>query len=257
MNEVLEFLISLKDTLSPFINFFLGMATGIILFTAVYVYFLVRGKNIDVEEIKRPVIDVDEEILVDMIKDKQKHFKRTFKGTSEGVAKLTFTLSFELVEEIAQYFFPDSKYPMLELSVNELLNLTHYITDRIDAILDKPVIKNTKNLQVTRIMQMYDTKKQVQETKVVKAVKRLRLPKVLKYGSAAVNVINPVYWFRKIVINTSITAMTRKVCLVFIGIVGEETTKVYSKAIFNKEVDLDMVEDDMKKILEEGLDDDE
>jgi hypothetical protein len=252
-----EILINIKDMLSPFINFFLGMATGMIVFTAIYVYFLVRGKNIDVEEIKRPTIDVDEQILVDMIKAKQKQFKRTFKGGSEGIAKTTFNLSFELIEEISQYFFPDSKYPMLELSVNELLNLNHYITDRIDDLLDKPVIKNTKNMQVTKIMQMYDKKKQVEESKIVKAAKKLKLPKVIKYGGAAVNAINPVYWFRKVVINTSINAMTKKICVVVIGIVGEETTKVYSKALFDSPVELDMVDNDVKHLLEEGFEDDE
>ena len=252
-----EILITLKDVLAPFINFFLGMATGMVLFTAIYVYFLVRGKNIDVEEIKRPTIDVDEQILVDMIKAKQKVFKRTFKGSSEGIAKLTFSLSFELIEEIAKYFFPDSKYPMLELSVNELLNLNHYITNRIDGLLDKPIIKNTKNMQVTRIMQMYDKKKQVDENKIVKAVKKLHLPKVVKYGGAVINAVNPVYWFRKVVINTSLTAMSKKICVVVIGIVGEETTKVYSKALFEDPVELGMVDDDVLKLLEEGFEDEE
>jgi len=245
------------DILSRFVNFLLGMATGMVLFTAVYVYFLVRGKNIDVEEIKKPTINVDEEILVELIKSKQKQFKRTFKGTTEGIARATFNLSFELVEEIASYFFPESKYPMLELSVNELLNLTHYITDRIDELLDKPVIKNTKNMQVTKIMQMYDKKKQVEESKIVKAAKKMKLPKVLKYGGAVVNAVNPVYWFRKVVITTSLNAMTRKICLVVIGIVGEETTKVYSKALFNEELDLDMIEHDVDKFIEEGITEDE
>jgi hypothetical protein len=257
MSQVIEFVISLKDTLGPFINFFLGMATGMILFTAIFVHFLVRGKNMNVDEIKRPTINVEEQVLIDLIKSKQKYFKRSFKTTSEGVAKLTFNLSFELVEEIAKYFFPDSKYPMLELNINELLSLSHYITDRIDDLLDKPIIKNTRNLQVTKIMQMYDKKKQVEETKLVKAVKKLHIPKVMKYGGAALNAFNPVYWFRKIVINTSLTAMTKKVCIVMIGIVGEETTKVYSKALFKEEVDLKLVEQELQQLLEEGIDEDE
>lgn len=252
-----EILITIKDILSPFVNFFLGMATGMILFTSIYVHFLVRGKNIDIEEIRRPTIEVDEDDLIIMIKEKQKRFKRSWKNSSEGIAKLTFNLSFELVEEIAKYFFPESKYPMLELSVNELLNLNHYITNRIDTLLDKPVIKNTKNMQVTKIMQIYDKKKQVQESRIVKAANKLKLPKLMKYGGAVVNAVNPVYWFRKVVINTSLSAMSRKICLVVIGIVGEETTKVYSKALFKEEVDLKLVENEMKKILEEGLDDDE
>jgi len=235
-----------------FSNFFLGMATGMVLFTAVYVYFLVRGKNINVDEIKRPTIDVKEEYLIELIKSKQKQFKRNKKLGNEGVAKLTFSSSYELVEEISKYFFPESKYPMLELSVNELLNLNHYITDRIDKLLDKPIIKNTKNMQVTKIMQMYDKKKLVDENRLVKAAKKYKVGKAFKYGSMAVNAVNPVYWFRKVVINTSVNVMTRKVCIVIIGIVGEETTKVYSKKLFDEQVDLHVVESDVATLLEGG-----
>ncbi|MBN2605645.1 MAG: hypothetical protein JXR62_07485 [Bacilli bacterium] len=237
-----------------FINFFLGMLAGMVVFTAIYVYFLLRGKNINIEDIKRPTIDVSEEHVKLIILEKQRLFKRNRRLGNQSIAKLTFDMSYELLDEISRYFFPESKYPMLELSVNELLNLNHYITDRIDNILDKPILKNTKNLQVTKIMQILDKKKAVEQHKIVKTAKKYKVGKVLKYASAAVNVVNPVYWFRKLVINTSVDLMTKKVCVVIIGVVGEETTKIYSKKLFNKPMELDIVEKEMLKFLEEGDD---
>ena len=236
-----------------FINFFVGMATGMVAFAAIYVYFLVRGKNINIDDIKRPNVDVNEEELRIMIIDKQKKFKRNKKLGNQNIAKLTFELSYELIEEISKYFFPESKYPMLELSVNELLNLNHYITNRLDDILDKPILKNTKNLQITKIMSMYDKKKAIEQNKLVKAAKKYKVVKIAKYSAAAINVFNPVFWFRKLVINTSVDVMTRKVCLVVIGIVGEETTKVYSKKLFDVPVELNVVEQEMLSLLEEGV----
>ncbi len=236
-----------------FINFFVGMATGMVAFAAIYIYFLVRGKNINIEDIKRPNIDVNEEELKTMIIAKQKQFKRNKKLGNQNVAKLTFELSYELVEEISKYFFPDSKYPMLELSVNELLNLNHYITSRLDNILDKPILKNTKNLQITKIMSVYDKKKAIEQNKLIKAAKKYKVAKVVKYGAAALNIVNPVYWFRKLVINTSVDVMTRKVCIVVIGIVGEETTKIYSKKLFDVPVELNVVEQEMLTLLEEEV----
>ena len=159
----------------------------------------------------------------------------------------------ELIEEIASYFFPDSKYPMLELNVHELMDLNHYITNRISDILDKPVLKNTMNLQMTQIMSMFDKKRAIQENKVYRAAKKYKVGKLVKYGGAALNIVNPVYWFRKLVINTSVDAMTKKVCVVIIGIVGEETTKVYSKKLFEKPVELDMIETEINTMLEEGI----
>lgn len=236
-----------------FINFFVGMAMGMVAFAVIYIYFLVRGKNINIDDIKRPNIDVDEEELKNIIIEKQKKFKRNKKLGNQSVAKLTFDMSYELVEEISKYFFPESKYPMLELSVNELLNLNHYITTRLDEILDKPILKNTKNLQITKIVGMYEKKKAIEQTKLIKAAKKYKVVKVVKYGAAVINIVNPVYWFRKIVINTSIDIMTRKVCLVVIGIVGEETTKIYSKKLFDKPVELDFVEKEMLSLFDEGV----
>lgn len=236
-----------------FINFFIGMATGMVAFAAIYVYFSVRGKNINIEDIKRPNIDVNEEELRLLIYDKQKKFKRHKKLGNQSVAKLTFELSYELIEEISKYFFPDSKHPMLELSVNELLNLNHYITNRLDEILEKPILKNTKNLQITKIVSIYEKKRAIEQNKLVKAAKKYKVGKVVKYGAAVINAVNPVYWFKKIVINTSVDIITRKVCLVVIGIVGEETTKVYSKKLFDVPVELNVVEQEMLSLLEEEV----
>jgi hypothetical protein len=240
-----------------FINFFFGMATGMIMFTAIFVYLNIRGKNINLEDIKRPKIDVDEEELRNLIISRQKKFKRNLKLGREGVAKLTFDISYELIEEISRYFFPNSKYPMLELSVHELITLNHYISDRVDEILDRPILKNTKNIRITNIMAVYDKKKMIQESRVAKAAKKYKVGKALKYGSMALNAVNPIYWFRKLVINTSIDAMTRKVCVVIIGIVGEETTKIYSKKVFDEAHDLNLVEEQVAGYIEGKEDDDE
>ena len=239
-----------------FVNFFVGIMTGMVVFTSINIYLIVRGKNINIEDIKRPTIDVNEEELRVLILDKQKKFKRNKKLGNQSIVKLTFEMSYELIDEISKYFFPDSKYPMLELSVNELLNLNHYITNRLDEILDKPILKNTKNIQMTKIMGMYDKKKAIDQNKLVKAAKKYKVGKVVKYGGAIINAVNPVYWFRKLVINTSVDVMTKKVCLVVIGIVGEETTNIYSKKLFNKPLELSIVEKEMLTLLEEGDEDD-
>lgn len=240
-----------------FINFFFGMFTGFVLFTIIYTYFMIRGKNINIEEIRRPEINVEEEELKNMILAKQKKFKRNRKVSDQGIAKLTFELSFELLEEIAKYFFPNSKYPMLELSVNELINLNHYITDRLDEILDQPILKNTKRMRITKVVEMFDKKKAIEESKVIKAAKKYKVYTAAKYVGAAINIANPVYWFRKLVINTSVDMLTKKVCLVVIGVVGEETTKIYSKNLFEAPIELNVVEQEMISLLEGDFDDDD
>lgn len=240
-------------SLSGVINFFLGMLTGSIAIIATYVSLVVRGVNINLENVKKSNVEVSIEELELMVIDKQKLFKKSKKEGNSKLSKLTFDMSYQLTEEIASYFFPDSKYPMFELSVHELMNLNHYITDRISEILNKPLLKNMMKLRVTQIIQMFEKKRQIEETKVMKAAKKLKIGKMAKYAGAAVNVVNPIYWFRKLVINTSVDVMQKKICLVIIGIVGEETIKIYSKKLFDAPLEIDIVEKEVEDFLENGV----
>ena len=63
------------------------------------------------------------------------------------------------------------------------------------------------------------------------------------------NLLNPVKWFSKLGINTTINFAFRKMTLMIIDIVAEETNKIYSKRIFDKERQLQELE--IQKMLEE------
>jgi|LGOV01.1.fsa_nt_gb hypothetical protein len=240
-----------------FINFFLGMMTGVVAFLAFITFFSFRGNRLNLDDIRRPDVDFDEEDLRKLIMSRQTKLKRNLKVKNISSFRATMDVAYELVEEISRYFFPDSKYPMLELSVHELIDLNHYISTRIDELLDIPILKNAKKMRVISIVKLYERKRSIEESKVAKAAKKYKLGKVLKYGSMALNAVNPVYWFRKLVLNTSLDAMTRKICVVVIGVVGEETTKVYSKKLFDTDVDLGLVDGNMQDLLTEGEDSDE
>lgn len=239
-----------------FINFFLGMVTGVVLFLLLVTVFSVRGKNLSLDS-KKPEGEINEDDLRKLIEHRQTGLKRSIKLKNDGAFKLTASMSLELVEEISRYFFPKSKYPMYELSVNELLELNHYITDRVDELLEQPLLKNAKKTRIITIVNMYDKKRALEESKVAKAAKKLHLGKVAKYGGMALNAINPVYWFRKLVLSTSIDVITRKLCVAIIAVVGEETAKVYSKKLFDKDVDLGLAEENIQDLLSEGDDDTE
>jgi hypothetical protein len=238
------------------VNFLLGMVTGVVLFLAALTVFGIRGKNLSLET-KKPEGELKEDDLRLLVQQRQLKLKRSIKHKQDGAFKLTLEMSLELIEEISRYFFPNSKYPMYELSVNELLELNHYITNRIDEILEVPILKNAKKTRVITIINMYEKKRAIEESKLAKAAKKYKFGKVLKYGSMALNAVNPVYWFRKLVLSTSIDAMTRKLCTTIIAVVGEETAKVYSKKLFDKEMDLGLIDDDVEKLFLEDDDDDE
>lgn len=237
------------------VNFILGIFSGFLLFTVVYIYFVIRGKNMDASLLRKPDTEVDEEDLKEIILNKQETFKK-MKKKGQPIGKLTFELSYELIEEIAKYYFPKSKYPMLELSVNEMLALNHYITERLDKILNQPILKNTRNIRVTKIVRMYETKRSIDQNKLMKAAKNKVVKKSVKYTLGAVNLMNPAYWFRKLVVNRSVDFLGNKIALLIISVVGEETTKVYSKKLFDKEIEMDFVDKELAA-LEAGEDSEE
>ncbi|MFW6298307.1 MAG: hypothetical protein ACOC14_01375 [Bacillota bacterium] len=235
-------------TFGSLINFLLGLASGFILFSLLYVYFIVRGKNMQLDVVHKPSEEVDQEALKQLIVDKQQKFKKTYKKDGKNYARSIFDLSFELIEDISRYHFPQSPHPTLELSVNEFITLNHYITDRVDNILNTPLLKNTRNVRITRVVQLFEKKKQIESTKVVKFAKNKKVRGALKATLGVMNVFNPAYWFRKLVINRSVDFMSKHIAQLIIAVVGEETSKIYSKKLFDKDIEFDLVEQELDSI---------
>ncbi|MFR7880060.1 MAG: hypothetical protein ACLU5J_00120 [Christensenellales bacterium] len=67
---------------------------------------------------------------------------------------------------------------------------------------------------------------------------------------------NPVYWVKKLFVGSTINFASRKISLLIIDIVADETNKTYSKSIFNKERRLKQleIETSLKELEREELD---
>lgn len=227
-------------SLSELISFLLGGLFGVLLFSFIYVYFLVRGMRVETKKPKQAAQDIDETYLAQMIKDAQDQFKDTYQ--KEHFSKEVFSVSMELVEKISAYYYPASKYPLLELSVDEMLALTDYINQRLDSILNQKILKNTRHIRVSKFVEAYEFKQRIEQQKFVKAARSKAFRNTTKIAFGVMNAFNPVYWFRRLVITTSVDFMTHKIARTMIAIVGEETAKVYSKKLFNQAPEFDLVE---------------
>jgi hypothetical protein len=76
----------------------------------------------------------------------------------------------------------------------------------------------------------------------MKATRSLKINKFLSYGSMALNYANPIYWFRKLAMKPTTDLVTKEICNMIISIVGEETNKVYSKKLFQKPDNVELLE---------------
>ena len=96
-------------------------------------------------------------------------------------------------------------------------------------------------------MKLLDLHRGFQNNKVVKTVKKIN--PVSKVIVSVLNIVNPIYWIRKFIINGTISLALDKMALIVIDITSEETINIYSKRLFNSQNNL-LKEDIEKAILD-------
>lgn len=235
-----------------FLTLIFGIIMGFSIFGAVYgVTIVVSIKNDKKFKIAlKSQIEIDNQEIIDVLNNLKKTYQTDTVGLKTGEKfKLVRDMSWELVYQIAEKYYPDSDHPIYELTLDEFLMLNHYITDRIDAILKKTIFKGFRGMRVSKIIRFFEVKRKVEETKIVKAANKMQLPKVFKTTMGVLNAVNPVYWFRKLVLETTYNSSINKIALVIFDIVAEETHKVYSKSIFDKEA---VLQENVDKFLKEN-----
>ena len=236
--------------LSTLISFAIGLIFGMVLFTLLYTVFFVRGLRIKPQlSAQSPM---DEAALKEVLKA---HTDAMLAAQKELSFFDAFTTSAKaLTEEIATYYYPESKYPLMELSVDELLQLDDYIHDRVAKTLNQGLLKNVKNVRVSRFKELVDFKKKLDDQAWMKIVSSKKTRKGIEATLGVINAFNPVYWFRKVIIKTSINTLNRHIAKSMLAVVAEETSRVYSKNVFNETIDYDLVEREIKKLDEDLLD---
>lgn len=245
----LVFLVSFTDVK----NFLLGLMTGFVLL-ALFVGFIFVTERQTKIKIKRSKMTNLKDIEVqDLIEKRQSEMIDTVKLTDAAYFKVAFDLSFELMNEIARYYFPDSKYPMYELSIQEIVDLSKYITERIEGLIDSRFIRRFKNYRVSTIITIINKKKALDNSKLMKLSKKLQISKFYSVSKTVLNYANPIFWFRKLAIKPSTTFLTKEVCKMVIQIFGEETNKIYGKKMNQAPEDIEAAEAKFDQVIEEDF----
>lgn len=211
-----------------------GVVIGFVLCFLVYLLIVVTSFRKEEKRVLAPEIKVEDERIQRLIRSAKNEFLEEASGLSTG-QKLNElkNICWNLIHDIAQVYFPESKYPIYELSIDEMMTLIHYITDRVDSLFKGPILKPMKKIRISYILKVIETKRKIDENKAVKTAGKLRTP--LKATMSVLNIFNPVYWVKKLMISTTLVAVTNKICGIIIDVIGEETNNVYSKSVFNVE----------------------
>lgn len=241
-------MIKINFDFANLMSFLTGIFVGLALFVLYYLYQALKSLRKSKLNTKKTTQDIKEEEILKLIDEAKLKFKD--KNLREERSDIGFMvdISKDLVYDVAKKFYPESKYPLYEITVDELLELFKYISNRVNELLDHRGLRMIKKITISKIIGFTDVKKKIDESAIMKTAKQLKIQKIFSTVKGIVNYANPVYWVKRLVVNNAINLVIRKICVVIIGITGEETYKIYSKKVFNQEPEIE--NDDMKLVDE-------
>lgn len=242
-------LLFLQFELSTILNFLLGVLTGIILFFLFFLLFSTLNSKKRYRKRMLNQLPLEDHEVYELIEMKQNQLIETVRLTDNAYFKVAFDLSFELLEEIASHYFPQSRYPIYEITIEELIDLNRYITNRLEEMVNGKILRHFKNYRISSIVNMLHMKKAVDNSKIMKLSRKLKISKFYNASRTVLNYANPIYWFRRLAIKPTTEVLTKEVCKYIIAVVGEETNKIYSKS-FSEVINDDDLEEKFDEIIE-------
>ena len=183
-------------------SIFFGIAIGIT-FTLIVLVLIIYFSNRKFLKHCLQSAAVNDTIIQQIIMDKQKEVVMSPRlGFVNNFNRLQNIIQ-EMIHEIAIYYYPDSKYPELEVSIFEGLELTRQVSERLQSILNHKITSPIKHLRLSQIMMILDFKKSIENNKLYNSQK-YKLEKFVKYGYTALNLTNPLYWIRKLIFTSTL-----------------------------------------------------
>ena len=234
-----------------------GIIIGFVLCSTIYGLSLLRSIKKTNKQISQEISY--DEVLNPIVKNIQNAYIEESEGL--GIKNRFEILGYKIVDvanQIALIYYPNSKYPLAELTVEELIYLIRYISNRLEEVFDKPVLRMLKKVSLKKGFELLEAKKRVDDAKLMKVVKKTNVRKVTKAAKSILNIFNPIKWAKKLIVGSTVNVATNYMGKIVIEIVAEEVAKTYSKTIFNQEknqndLELDlMIQELNEEVNDEG-----
>lgn len=231
------------------IPFLTGLLAGFVFCLLIYLLVIVSSLKKVEKKRKTEIVDVEDEVINQIIKNTRNKYALEASsikaGEKIGVLK---DCCWELLNDISKTYYPNSKHPLFELSIEEIINLDYYIMKRVEGIFNRRLIRKLKSLKITSVLNIIDKTKKIKENKAIKAVNKAKVPTIAKGVVSALNIVNPVYWVKKAMIDAPSQIILNKIAYTIIDVVGEETSKIYSKRMFVVE-DAESIENEINELI--------
>lgn len=223
-------------------SFMLGLFIGIIgiLLIMVLIIYIANKRFI---KMSAQSLDIKNKDVKNIIASKRKEILTSTKLGINSNFELIKKVNKELVSDIANYYYPNSKYPELEIRLDEVLEMNERICVRINQILDTKGLSILKKIRISQIVYILETKDKIQDHSLYKFSKKFKIDNIISSGYTLLNIANPTYWIRKLIFTSTLETSLRGVAIVSINIIGEEVNRLYGKKLI----------DNNEKILEKEI----
>ncbi len=236
---------------SSVLSFIVGVLLGMILCSLIYALIIVINLRDKKYRVEANPENLRQEQALEMIKNAQKAFNdRELRGKLSKGAYFR-RLTTDLVYGIASSFYPDSKYPLLEITIDEAIELIGYVQYRLNDILGKRGLRILKKFKISSIVSASLMSQEIMDNKAFQVAKNVteKASKVKKI----VDTINPLKWVKRLIVDNAIAIVTHKLYLASLAIIGEEAYKIYSKSVLKHEETIDSGVDDIVDSIESDL----
>ena len=220
------------------LSFIFGIFFGIILICLIYAIVVVGSIGDKKFLVKTEKDTLTEAEAKDRVENAIVQFKDKKLRGKTGKFAHCYKISKELALGIASEFYPKSKYPLFEITIDEAVMLLGYIDKRIDEIINgNKLLKTLKRFKVSQIVDLSHKTSAVTNSTAFKVSKDVN--KVVKVGKRILDIINPINIVKRATMDVTVNIITNKLCVIIIKVVGEEVFKIYSKKVLNKDAEID------------------
>lgn len=143
--------------------YFLGGVGFTFLMIGIFIYFVFKKERAELNKMNSPINSsekLDDEIKEIVLQYKKEYLKLNTFGFQQNSDKLK-KLSYSMAKDIGKKYYPDSKYPELELEFYQLLKLNHTMTNYLLESLEGTKFDMIKYAKISTLMGINDNRLRV------------------------------------------------------------------------------------------------
>lgn len=137
------------------------------------------------------------------------------------------------INEVCALACPNTKYPLYELSINEVLSGVLIVQQKLKKLVNNPLLKDIKNVHIATLINL--------EESFAKPVFKIVNNKAFKYSFKIskviimiINFINPLYYIKLIIRKTLFKQGKKDVILIGLDFIGNTVYEIYEKEDIKK-----------------------